>query len=157
MFKQISALLVVIAGFIFFIMMQNYQPSNKKIVAIAVIEQNGKVLIAKRAQENNAVAKWAFPGGKLEQGEDLHTCLQRELREELGIDAKIGDYLCTNNFYRDKTYFEIHAFSVTIFKGQISLNEEHTEFAWVSPVELSNYDMLEFNEPVIKLLQTTYI
>lgn len=157
MFKQISTLLIVVTGFIFFIIMQNYQPSNKKIVVIAVIEQNGKVLIAKRAQENHAMAKWAFPGGKLEQGENLHTCLQRELREELGIDAKIGDYLCTNNFYRDKTYFEIHTFSVINFKGQIALNDEHTEFAWVKPAELSNYDMLTFNDPVIKLLQINYI
>ena len=76
-----------------FINMQNY----KKVVA-SVIQKDDKILIAQRAKKDDLYEKWEFPGGKMELGETDHECLKRELREEFGIEAEIGDYLCTSYF-----------------------------------------------------------
>ncbi len=70
----------------------------KKLIAAAIIEKDGKVLIAKRAKKDALCGTWEFPGGKLEEGETLEECLKRELYEELGIHAEIGDYFCTSTF-----------------------------------------------------------
>ena len=60
-------------------------------VVAAVIERDGKILIGQRQRTARHAFKWEFPGGKVEPGEDERTALKRELREELGIDAEIGE------------------------------------------------------------------
>lgn len=134
--------------------MQNCQPqsNNKKLIAAAVIEQNGKVLIAQRAKNDALCGKWEFPGGKLEAGETLHECLQRELNEELGIQAQIGEYLCTSTFYHKDILFDMCVFKVSAFEGEIILHE-HSAIAWVTPSELSRYEFPDPDLPIIELLQ----
>ena len=61
--------------------MQNSQ-LNKKFIAAAIIENNGKILIAQRAKNDSLLGKWEFPGGNVEAGETLQECLKRELHEE---------------------------------------------------------------------------
>ena len=56
-------------------------------VTCAIIEKEGKILIALRAADPKLVGKWEFPGGKLEDGESPEECLKRELEEVLGIQA----------------------------------------------------------------------
>lgn len=153
MLKKILTISTILTIFVFYILMQNYQPSNKQSVAVAIIEKHGKILIALRTKSNYPNAKWAFPGGTVEAGETLLDCLRRELHEELGINAEIGDYFGTTSFYTNDKEIELHAFRVNQFSGKITLNHEHTEFAWVTPTELSNYEMLDADKPFIKLLQ----
>jgi 8-oxo-dGTP diphosphatase len=62
-------------------------------VVAAVIERDGLVLICQRKRGGRHPLKWEFPGGKIESGEDPKTALERELREELGIAARIGEQL----------------------------------------------------------------
>src|ERR1700734_2448152 len=62
----------------------------KQVVA-AVIEQNGKLLVCQRTRHQTMPLKWEFPGGKIEEGEQPRDALRRELEEELGINATIGD------------------------------------------------------------------
>src|ERR1700720_4541019 len=62
----------------------------KRVVA-AVIEQDGKLLVCQRTRHQTMPLKWEFPGGKIEEGEQPRDALRRELDEELGIDAKIGE------------------------------------------------------------------
>ncbi len=133
--------------------MQNcHQPSNKKFIAAAVIENNGKVLIAQRAKNDSLMGKWEFPGGKVEAGETLQQCLKRELFEELGIHADVGEYFCTSTFYKKDLLFDMCVFKVRSFKGEITLNE-HSAIAWVVPADLSHYDMPDPDLPIVKLLQ----
>ena len=132
--------------------MQNCQSPNKKLIAAAIIENNGKVLIAQRAKKDALLGKWEFPGGKVEEGETLHECLKRELFEELGIHAEVGEYFCTSTFYHKDLLFDMFVFRVPSFKGKITLNE-HSAVVWVIPLELSNYDMPEPDLPIVELLQ----
>ena len=62
----------------------------KRVVA-AVIEKDGKLLVCQRTRHQTMPLKWEFPGGKIEEGEQPRDALRRELEEELGIHAKIGD------------------------------------------------------------------
>jgi mutator protein MutT len=153
MLKRTTTIGLVISAFILFIFMQNYQPKNKLSIAVAIIEKNGKVLIAKRVGKDDFGPKWSFVGGRVERDEALHECLERELKEELNIKAEIGDYFGTNSFYHNGVQYELHAFNVNHFTGHIKLNDEHTEFAWVTPKALSDYDMIDSNLPFVKQLQ----
>lgn len=132
--------------------MQDSHALNKKFIAAAVIEQNGKVLIARRAKNDALCGKWEFPGGKVEAGETLPECLKRELAEELDIQAQIGQYLCTSTFYHKDILFDMCVFRVPAFSGTITL-DEHSAIAWVTPSELSNYEFPEPDLPIIELLQ----
>ncbi len=119
-----------------------------KIVA-AIIESEGKILIAQRAKNDHLLGKWEFPGGKVEEGETLQECLQRELREELGIHAAVGEYFCNTTVHEtdDMTVFKVHS-----FKGAIVLND-HSDAQWVTREELSNYEMPSPNQKIVRLLQ----
>jgi 8-oxo-dGTP diphosphatase len=63
-------------------------------VTAAILRKEGKILIAKRQSGDAFEGKWEFPGGKIEEGETPEQCLRRELFEEFGIDASIGNLLC---------------------------------------------------------------
>ncbi len=132
--------------------MHNNQTSPKKFIAAAVIERDGKMFIAQRADRGCNFGKWEFPGGKVEAGETLEECLKRELFEELGIHAEVGDYLCTSTFQHKDALFDMCVFKVTSFEGEITLCE-HSAMAWVFPAELSQYDMPEADLPIVALLQ----
>ena len=119
-----------------------------KIVA-AIIESEGKILIAQRAKNDHLLGKWEFPGGKVEEGETLQECLQRELQEELGIHAEVGEYFCSATVRQPN---DMSVFKIISYTGQITLND-HSAIAWVTPQELSNYEMPEPDAPIVELLQ----
>lgn len=154
MLRRVITICTILSAYILFILMQNYEPKNKCNVAVGIIEKNGKVLIAKRVGKDNWGPKWSFLGGKVDGCETLHECLQRELQEELNIEAEIGDYFGTNHFYLNGKLYELHAFKVNHFTGQIKLNDEHTDFAWVAPHELDNYEIIAGSLPFVKQLQS---
>ncbi len=132
--------------------MQNYPDPNKKYIAAAVIEKNGKFLIAQRAKQDALCGLWEFPGGKVEEGETLEECLYRELYEELSIKAVVGDYFCTSTFIHKDLVYDMCVFKVHFYDGDIKLNE-HSAMAWVTAQELSLYVYPEPDLPIIKLLQ----
>ncbi len=61
------------------------------VVAAAVVVEGGRVLLTQRKAGTHLAGAWEFPGGKVEAGEDPREALRRELREELGIDASVGE------------------------------------------------------------------
>jgi len=67
-------------------------------VTAAIIEKDGKVLIARRRKGSHLEGKWEFPGGKIEQKETPEECLKRELNEEFGIEAQIDEFICSNRY-----------------------------------------------------------
>ncbi len=133
--------------------MQNFQNLNKKYIAAAVIEKNGKFLIAQRAKNDALFGLWEFPGGKVEGNETLQECLMRELYEELDIHAQIGEYLCTSTFYHKDLLYDMCVFKVYSYDREIKLNE-HSAIAWVTRDELAKYHYPDPDLPIIKLLQT---
>ncbi|MEX0940399.1 MAG: (deoxy)nucleoside triphosphate pyrophosphohydrolase [Candidatus Babeliales bacterium] len=133
------------------------QTSVEQKVIAAVIKKDGKFLIAQRAKEDPLKGKWEFPGGKLEKGETFHECLARELFEELGITATIGEYICSSKFSYKGKPMEMLAFVVTSYEGEIQL-KEHSAITWINIDEFENYPFPDPDLPIIKhLIQNTDI
>jgi 8-oxo-dGTP diphosphatase len=78
------------------------------VVAAAVIERDGQYLITKRQAGVHLEGHWEFPGGKCDAGETIERCLARELREELNVDAVVGDELLTTTHEYGDCRVELH-------------------------------------------------
>ncbi len=120
----------------------------KKVVA-AVIEEGGKLLIAKRKSDNPTESRWEFPGGKIEPGETPQECLRREIEEELSIHINIGQFIMTNVYSFYDFTIELSAYFAKWVSGLIRLND-HEEIAWVSPEQLELYDISPADRPIAK-------
>jgi mutator protein MutT len=81
-------------------------PDTREAIPVlaAVIERNSRFLITRRLEGSHLSGFWEFPGGKCDAGETHEACLARELREELGVEAHVGDELIvTEHAYSDRT------------------------------------------------------
>ncbi len=122
----------------------------KRLVVAAVIERDGRILIGKRKINSYMGGKWEFPGGKAKEHETPGECLSRELREELDIEARIGDLIGENKDVRDSQYpIELAAYWAIYESGDVRLND-HEEIRWVLPEELASYDFPEADRPIIE-------
>jgi 8-oxo-dGTP diphosphatase len=84
------------------------------VVAAAVVERDGRILVTKRPAGVHLEGYWEFPGGKCAPGETLEQCLVRELREELDADAAVtGELLSTSHDYGERRV-ELHFFSCSL-------------------------------------------
>jgi A/G-specific adenine glycosylase len=121
--------------------------------AAGVLQEGGKVLIGRRPEDKLLGGLWEFPGGKQEEGESIETCLLRELREELGIDVKVGPSL--GAYQHAYTHFRItvHAFYVEIITGEHRALD-HTELAWVNLSDLVTYPMGKIDRAIARRLNT---
>jgi A/G-specific adenine glycosylase len=120
--------------------LQKLQQTPHYIVTAAVIWTEGKVLIARRPVTGLLGGMWEFPGGKQQEGEDLPTCLQREIREELGAEIEVGPEL---GVYRHAyTHFSVtlHAFECKLIGAGLQAFV-HAEIAWAAPEELHQFPM----------------
>ncbi len=126
---------------------------NRKKVIAGLITQQDTILIAQRAKKDSLYGKWEFPGGKMENGETEQECLKRELCEEFGIKAEIGDYFHTVPFEHKNQPMEMLVFFVTSFAGDIILRE-HSQIKWVKKENLHQYDFPEPDKPIIQKLLT---
>ena len=114
----------------------------KRVVA-ALIFKDGRVLVCQRTRHQVMPLKWEFPGGKIEEGEQPREALRRELEEELGIDASIGDeVLRMRHEYKNGGSVELRFFVVNEFTGEI-VNKIFKEIAWAKRAELHSFDFLE--------------
>ena len=124
---------------------------TKQVVA-AIIVREGKILICQRTDAQAMPLKWEFPGGKVEQDEDLKDALHRELEEELGIDAVIGRKIAAiQHTYASGAALELHFYRVDQFKRQIE-NRIFHDVRWVELTELTTYDFLEADVRLVKEL-----
>src|SRR6516225_4802769 len=90
--------------------LSNPLPAMKHVVA-ALIVRDGRVLVCQRTRHQTMPLKWEFPGGKIEDGEQPRDALRRELDEELGIDAQIGDEVVhMRHEYKNGNVVELHFF-----------------------------------------------
>ena len=112
-------------------------------VAAAVIERDAKILIGQRKRGDSHGLKWEFPGGKVERGESPASGLARELREELGIEATIGQELVRyEHRYPRRTSILLIFYSVTEFSG-VPESLAFEKILWESPEKLPGYDFLD--------------
>jgi 8-oxo-dGTP diphosphatase len=114
----------------------------KRVVA-ALILNDGKILVCQRTKHQTMPLKWEFPGGKIEEGEQPQDALRRELEEELGIDATIGDEVARiRHEYRSGNAVELRFFVVTDFQGELE-NRIFRDMQWVDRKDLPSFDFLE--------------
>ena len=120
------------------------------VAACALIDVDGRVLIAQRPQHKSMAGLWEFPGGKIEQGERPEDTLIRELNEELGIAV---DEPCLAPFaFASHTYADFHLlmplYVCRRWSGTVTARE-HARLAWVRPNRLRDYPMPPADEPLI--------
>jgi 8-oxo-dGTP diphosphatase len=129
----------------------SYLAGHKRQVTAAVIEKDGKILVAQRRKGATLGGRWEFPGGKIEPGETAEECLRRELKEEFDIDSEIGKFIIASRFRYCLVPIELLAYRVKHLSGEFKVNE-HEEIRWVLPSELSLYDFMPADKPIVKLL-----
>ena len=128
-----------------------YNESPMTQVIAAIIEKDGKILIARRKKGSHLAHKWEFPGGKIEPGETHEQCLKRELLEELGIKVNVEEFICSSKYAYENISIELCIYKVSFVSGEFSINS-HEEIRWISPGKLSEYDLPEANIPVTKII-----
>ena len=121
----------------------------KRVVA-ALIVKDGKLLVCQRTRHQTMPLKWEFPGGKIEEGEQPRDALRRELDEELGIVATIGDELARiQHEYPNGGMVELRFYVVRDYLGELE-NRIFRDIQWAEPVNLSKFDFLEADLTLVK-------
>jgi len=114
----------------------------KQVVA-ALIVQDEKLLVCQRTRHQSMPLKWEFPGGKIEVGEQPRDALRRELEEELGIDAQIGDEVARiRHEYPNGGMVDLRFYLVKEYGGEIE-NRIFRDIQWARRDELPGFDFLE--------------
>lgn len=117
-------------------------------VAAGIIIDCDRILICQRHRSDAYGLKWEFPGGKVREGEETRQSLQRELAEELAIDAEIGrEVFRLRHRYPDR-YVEVVFFSVPRFCGKVE-NRVFESVVWVPRARLPDYDFLEADRELV--------
>ena len=123
------------------------------VAAAAIFNSEGKLLLALRDKKQHQGGLWEFPGGKVEEGEDIRTALARELHEELGIDieqAATRPLIQVPYHYPDKSVL-LDVFRVDSFSGE-AWGKEGQPLEWVEPQKLPCYPFPAANKPIVNSL-----
>lgn len=123
----------------------------KQVVA-ALIVRADEILICQRTKHQPMPFLWEFPGGKIEQGEQPRDALARELEEELGIVAKIGDEVARiKHHYKNGLAIELRFYEVHAYEGELE-NRIFKDIRWVARERLPEYDFLEADRELVQEL-----
>jgi 8-oxo-dGTP diphosphatase len=121
------------------------------VVAGALYDVRGRVLIARRPSGRHMAGRWEFPGGKVAAGEAEEQALARELREELGIEVRAARALMRlTHSYADREV-ELSLWIVARFEGTPQ-GLDGQELKWVAPRALAHEDILEADRPFVAAL-----
>lgn len=123
----------------------------KDVIAAVILNNENKVLIARRAAGEKMAGGWEFPGGKPEEGETAEECLERELFEEFGIEVSVKGFFCESIYGYPQGAIRLLAYFAEIVRGDICLSV-HDDYRWVSANELSGYGLLPADVPVAEKL-----
>jgi len=124
---------------------------NIRQVVAAVIEKDGKILVARRKPGMMAGGMWEFPGGKLEKGEAAERCLERELEEELGVRTRVGGFLCSVPFSGALMAFDLLVFRTELLSDSFKLTD-HDEIRWLEPAEMDESLFSDPDRSVVRML-----
>jgi 8-oxo-dGTP diphosphatase len=125
-----------------------------QVVVAALLFDEGRLLICQRSPEGRFPNQWEFPGGKVEPGEDPKEALRRELLEELGISAEIGEEVWrTEHQYPEHPPIRLLFFSVQKYSGEVE-NRVFQQVRWVASRDLPRYDFLEADLLLVEKLRS---
>lgn len=122
------------------------------VVAAVITDARGRILLNRRTGNSDMAGLWEFPGGKREPGETSEQALVRELHEELGIEAEVGEWVMdVPQLYPDKR-LRLEVRMVRDWKGT-ARGREGQAITWVTPDKLSRYSMPPADLPVVAALR----
>ena len=122
------------------------------VVAAALYDAQGRVLIAQRPQGKHQAGRWEFPGGKVTPGESEVAALARELHEELGIEVTASrPFMRLAHSYPDRNV-ELSMWIVERYAGA-PRSLDGQELRWVAPADLGQADLLEADRPFVEALR----
>ena len=121
-------------------------------VVAGIIEQDGRVLICQRRAGGIFGGKWEFPGGKMRPSETPPHALERELREELGVAARIGDLLQIVRYRYTEMSEAVQIFFLSAAIEKPPKNLACERIVWARRAELARYDFLAADRRVISRL-----
>lgn len=120
------------------------------IVTAAIVEDHGRYFVTRRQKGVHLEGLWEFPGGKCEPGESLADCLRRELQEELGVDAEIGDEVFTVTHHYPDRSVELHFLSCAFLNAPVALLGQ--EMRWVPREGLKSLRFPPADDELIRVL-----
>ena len=115
----------------------------------AAVTENGACLATQRGSRMSFSRKWEFPGGKVEPGESPREALVREIREELGIDIEVGEFLGRGYGFSGPGRVVLDVYAARRTGGKLKLRE-HAECGWFDAGELESLDWVEPAEDVLR-------
>lgn len=122
-------------------------------VGTGIIVRDGKIFIAQRPEGKSLAGLWEFPGGKIEAGETIEQCLQREIKEELGVDSVVGEHIMDTIYHYPDNDFKLMVFFVKILDTAKIVLNVHQNSAWVTVDEMKNFHFPPADDVIIKKLQ----
>ena len=124
------------------------------VAACALIDTDGRILLAQRPEGKSLAGLWEFPGGKVEPGETPEETLVRELHEELGITTKVpclAPLTFASHSY-DTFHLLMPLYVCRVWQG-IARPLEGQTLAWVRPAQLTEYEMPPADVPLVAMLR----
>ncbi|WP_061708859.1 pyrimidine (deoxy)nucleoside triphosphate diphosphatase [Pseudenterobacter timonensis] len=118
-------------------------------VVAAILEREGKILLARRPAHADQPGKWELAGGKVEAGETQPEALARELREELGIEAQPTRYVASHTREVSQRLIHLHAWHVAAFRGTPAPHF-HSQLVWCTPEAALDYDLAPADIPLLE-------
>ncbi len=128
--------------------------SNRPYLAVRAVitNENGKVLILKRANTIQGDGKWCLPGGNIEYGQTAKEAMEREIRQETSLICKKIEFL----FFLESLPSEESELHYVNFvyrcnvEGNVKLNYESSDYAWIYPDAVPNYNIAFKNDEILK-------
>lgn len=124
-------------------------------VVAAIIERSGTVFAARRNEHRTAGGLWEFPGGKVESGETPEAALQRELKEELAIEATVGRFIDQSRTVLRAQAIEMSCYAVSLLGRDPERSTDHDAMMWIGLDKLTSLDWAPADIPIIERLPVT--
>jgi len=125
-------------------------PRAPTVVTAAVVERDGRLLVARRLKGSHLAGCWEFPGGKCEPGESPEECLARELVEELGTQAAVGEEIHRTTYAYEERVLELRFFRCVLGDEPRPLLGQ--EMRWVSRTELRTLEFPPADAELVEML-----
>lgn len=126
------------------------------VVAAAIINESGEILLAQRPQGKQLAGSWEFPGGKIEADESPEAALVRELKEELGIEVSQKDlepfWFLSHPYPQFEFHLMMPVYCVKKWRGE-AVALEHAALRWSKPEDMQALNMIEADTPLVEKLK----